>query len=211
MRTDDWATRAEADLLATVLSLAEALGWTQSAVYLAGHKLGLSRAETDLLVPHGPADLAALYARDQDRRALASLADTDPKSLKMRQRIRIAVLARLDAAVSSPSATRRWAGYLALPSRLPQALRLLWASADSLWRWAGDTATDENHYSKRAILSGILISALAIRLQSGPEAAEAYLDRRIENVMAFETWKAKLRLPDLMAELATALARLRYR
>ena len=39
---------------------------------------------------------------------------------------------------------------------MPLGLRLAWESADALWRWAGDTATDENHYSKRVLLAGIL-------------------------------------------------------
>ena len=105
---------------------------------------------------------------------------------------------------------RRWAGFLALPLNLPLALRLLWESADCLWRWAGDTATDENHYSKRAILSGILASAMAIRLSSGREAAMAFVDARIENVMAFEKWKAGLKPADLMRDVAGALGRMRY-
>ena len=67
---------------------------------------------------------------------------------------------------------------------------LAWETADHLWRWAGDTATDWNHYSKRAILSGILIPALTMRWFEGKDAAEAFVARRIDNVMAFEKWKA---------------------
>ena len=48
----------------------------------------------------------------------------------------------------------------------------------------GDVATDENHYSKRAILAGILTGAFAIRLSSGRQAALQFVDRRIGNVMA---------------------------
>ena len=81
-------------------------------------------------------------------------------------------------------------GFLLLPANAALGARLLWRSADALWRWAGDTATDENHYSKRAILSEILASTLALRLAHGAEAAEAHLDRRIAQVMAFEKWKA---------------------
>ena len=105
---------------------------------------------------------------------------------------------------------RRWAGFLALPLNLPLALRLLWESADCLWRWAGDTATDENHYSKRAILSGILASAMAIRLSSGREAAMAFVDARIENVMAFEKWKAGKDFDAPFRKVSDALSRMRY-
>ncbi|MET0272844.1 MAG: COQ9 family protein, partial [Phenylobacterium sp.] len=107
-------------------------------------------------------------------------------------------------------ATRRWVGYLTLHPAL--AGRLTWASADALWRWAGDVATDENHYSKRAILAGILSSAQAIRMASGRAEALAYVDRRIENVMAYETWKATttFRPSAWVTGVAEALGRLRY-
>ncbi|HEX5379836.1 MAG TPA: COQ9 family protein, partial [Phenylobacterium sp.] len=107
-------------------------------------------------------------------------------------------------------ALRRWAGWLALPLNMPLALKLVWESADALWRWAGDTATDENHYSKRAILAGILVSAMAIRMQSGEADAMAFVDARIENVMAFEKWKAGIKTSDLMRDVAAALGKMRY-
>ena len=93
---------------------------------------------------------------------------------------------------------------------LALGLRLLWESADALWRWAGDAATDENHYSKRAILSGILAGGLAIRLQSGAEAADAFVDARIDNVMAYEKWKAGLKPHHLLYDVASALGKMRY-
>ena len=101
---------------------------------------------------------------------------------------------------------------MALPPNLPLAGRLAWESADVLWRWAGDVATDENHYSKRALLAGILTGALAIRLSSGKDAALAFTDRRIANVMSFEKWKAttKLRPSQFAMTLAQSLGKLRF-
>jgi ubiquinone biosynthesis protein COQ9 len=103
-------------------------------------------------------------------------------------------------------------GWLALPPNLPLAGRLTWESADVLWRWAGDTATDENHYSKRAILAGILSGAMAIRMASGRKAALDFVDRRIEDVMRYEKWKATggFRPGDWLAGAAQALGRMRY-
>ena len=134
----------------------------------------------------------------------------NPLDLKIRARIRKAVEARLEAAAEDQAAVRRWAGHLALPFNLPLALRLLWESADVLWRWAGDVATDENHYTKRAILSGILAGGLAIRLSGGYVDAMAFVDARIENVMAFEKWKAGLKPSDTLRQVAQALSRMRY-
>jgi ubiquinone biosynthesis protein COQ9 len=204
----DWAEATEQQVLDAALTITATQGWTWPAVRAAGKAAGLSVAETELLLPHGPADLAALLSRRHDARALASL--PDPATLKIRERIRAAVEARIDAAAQDEAAVRRWSGYLSLPLNFTLGLKLLWESADALWRWAGDTATDENHYSKRAILSGILATALAIRLSSGREAAMTFVDARIENVMSFEKWKAGLKPADLMRDVAAALGKMRY-
>jgi len=141
----DWAETAERDVLEAALRLAPAQGWTWRMAKAAGREVGLSEGETELLLPRGPADLAALLSRRHDAMALTALADVDPADLKIRQRIARAVEARLDAAAADESATRRWTGFLALPQNLHLAGKLTWESADLLWRWAGDVATDENH------------------------------------------------------------------
>jgi ubiquinone biosynthesis protein COQ9 len=204
----DWATRTEQAILDHALALTPGLGWTRPMTLAAARKAGLNPGEAGLLLPNGPRDLAALLSRRHDAAALAAL--PEGASLKIRERIRAGVAARLDAAAADREAVRRWAGFLALPLNLPLALRLLWETADALWRWAGDTATDENHYSKRAILSGILVSALAIDLASGREAALVHLDARIQNVMDFEKWKAGIKPSDLAKDVAGALGRMRY-
>jgi ubiquinone biosynthesis protein COQ9 len=208
-----WAETTEQQVLDAALRIVPLEGWTTLAVTMAGRACGLSQGETELLLPHGAADLAALLSRRHDDRALAALGGTDPAALRIRERIARAVAARLDAAMADEAAARRLAGWFALPAHLPLAARLTWESADALWRWAGDTATDENHYSKRTLLAGILTGALAIRLASGPEAANAFVDRRIGDVMAFEKWKAttKLRPGTFVESLASAMGRIRYR
>jgi ubiquinone biosynthesis protein COQ9 len=206
-----WAKRQEDELLDAALRLAPQLGWTSRMVLQAGREVGLTEPETELLIPEGARDMAALLSRRLDIEALAGLESIEPTSLKIRERIRAAVVSWLDAALAHEGAVRRWTGCLALPNNAPLGLRLAWASADGLWRWAGDTATDENHYSKRALLSEILITTLAIALASGREAAERHLDGRIAGVMAFERWKAGVTRPSDLAEQAAAfLGRLRY-
>jgi len=205
---DDWAAGAEAAVLAQALILAPEHGWTWAMTRRAGAAAGMSLGETELLLPGGPRDLAALYSRDCDRVALAALGDA--AGMKVRERIRRGALARLAAAMAHESASRRWAGYMALPPNAPLALRLVWESADVIWRWAGDRSTDENHYTKRTLLAGILAGTLLVRLAEGQDAAERHLDRRIEGVMAFERLKGRLKKLELGAWAAGALGRLRY-
>ncbi|MBX7248717.1 MAG: COQ9 family protein [Caulobacteraceae bacterium] len=205
-----WAQRTEQALLDAFLRLAPARGWSAAALAAAGEACGLSAGDVGLLCPNGPRDMAALWSRRCDAAALAALQAMDPPPAKIREKIAAGVSARLDAALASEPAARRWAGFLALPVNAPLGLKLAWESADGLWRWAGDVVTDENHYSKRAILGGILIPALMIRLAEGKAAEDAFVAARIENVMQFEKWKAGVKPSEHLDRIARTLSRMRY-
>jgi len=206
----DWADRMEQTVLDAAIQRAPALGWNGRLVRAACEASGLSQGDEELLLPNGARDLAALLSRRHDARALETLTATPATTLKMRQRIAAAVSARMEAGAADLEATKRCAAFLALPTNADLGLSLAWESADVLWRWAGDTATDWNHYSKRVILSGILVPALTLRWFDGREAAEAFVARRIENVMAFETWKAGKDFEAPLKKATDLFARLRY-
>jgi ubiquinone biosynthesis protein COQ9 len=206
----DWADRMEQAVLDAAVARAPGLGWNARLVRAACADNGLSLGDEELLLPNGARDLAALLSRRHDDRAMAALGEIDAKSLKMRERIARAVSERLEAAAADLEASKKCAAFLALPVNADLGLKLAWESADLLWNWAGDTATDWNHYSKRAILSGILIPALTMRLFDVREAADAFVAARIENVMTFEKWKAGKDFDAPLRKVADALSRLRY-
>lgn len=207
---DDWAVRMEQAVLDAAIERAPALGWNSRLVRAACEANGLSLGDEELLLPNGARDLAVLLSRRHDSRALEALEATPPETMKIRERIAAAVSARLEAGAQDIEAAKRCAGFLALPTNVDLGFKLAWESADHLWRWAGDTATDQNHYSKRAILGGILIPALTMRWFEGREAADAFVARRIENVMAFEKWKAGKDFDAPLKAVTEALGRLRY-
>ena len=209
--TTDWATQMETRLLDAALPHVRELGWTSRLTARAAKDAGLTLAEAELLLPEGARDLAALLSYRHDEAAIAALAALDPAALKIRERIARGVQARVEAAAADEVAVRRLLGFLSLPPNLVLGARLAWESADRIWRWAGDAASDENHYSKRAILAALLGSTLAVRLSGGPAAADVHLARGIDTVMAYERAKARfLRGRDIPATLAEALGRMRY-
>jgi ubiquinone biosynthesis protein COQ9 len=207
----DWAQATEDRVLTQAIRLATDHPWNAGLAQRAAAAAGLGEADAQLLMPSGPRDLAALLSRRHDARALARLAKVDLAALKIRERITLAVEERVEAAMVDEMAVKRASLFLARPGNAALGVSLAWASADALWRWAGDTSTDENHYSKRAILAGVLTTTLAVRLAAGRTRAKAYLDRRIENVMGFEKWKGALPQPtEALAGAAALLGRLRY-
>lgn len=207
---EDWALKAEDRLLDEALKLASQIGWTFTLVRKAAGAAGMTLPEAELLLPHGARDLAALVARRQDARTMARLSEIDASTLKIRERIARAVQIWIEEVMREEAATRRWAGFLSLPQNLGLGARLYWSTADAMWRWAGDTATDENHYSKRGILSGLLTSTLAVRLYGGAAAANEHLARGIEAVMRYEKFKARFKGKTWGSDLAGKLGVMRY-
>ena len=110
-------------------------------------------------------------------------------------------------------AVRRGLAILAMPQNLPLALRISWRTADLMWRIAGDTSTDFNHYTKRMTLGAVYGSTLLVWLDDQSEGwndTAAFLDRRIDDVMRFERFKADWRGSSEHLSLSRFLGRLRY-
>ena len=83
-----------------------------------------------------------------------------------------------------------------------------------MWRLAGDTATDYNHYTKRLTLGSIYAATLAVYVNDTSEDhadTRAFVERRIEGIMKFEKAKARVMRPrEEQFSLARFLGRLRY-
>jgi ubiquinone biosynthesis protein COQ9 len=135
-------------------------------------------------------------------------------AMKVRDRIRSMIWFRLDLMAPAREALRKGLAILAMPQNLALALRTGWRSADVIWRLAGDTATDYNHYTKRLTLSAVYTSTLLAWLDDDSEGfaqTGAFLDRRLHDVMKFEKWKTEWRGNAIRRpSLARFLGRLRY-
>jgi len=188
-------------------------GWSDQALCQAAALSGVDTSIARLAFPGGAMDMICGWIDSTDARMKAAFADGHLASLKVRDRIRTLLLFRLDAIAGMEEALRRALAIQAMPQNLPRTLRIGWNSADLMWRLAGDTATDYNHYTKRALLTGIYTATLAVFLDDSSEdkaETRAFLDRRIENVMQFEKSKAQFLRNREGFDVARFLGRLRY-
>ena len=189
-------------------------GWTEEALAMAASELGIPAARARLAFPQGPVQMVDAWFDWIDKAMLDAFPPERIAQLKIRERIRELIQFRFQAMLPHREALRRALAILAMPQNLPEAGRLAWRAADRIWRVAGDTSTDFNHYSKRAILVGVYGSTTLVFLDDGSaDLAEtrAFLGRRIDDVMRFEKFKAswggtRERLPSL----SRFLGRLRY-
>ena len=169
-------------------------GWSDAALTSASEAAGVDPAVARLAFPGGAIDMIAGWIDSVDA-AMEKAFDREVLAqMPIRERIRALVWFRLEAVMGLEEALRRAVAIQALPQNLARTARLGWSSADKMWRLAGDTSTDYNHYSKRAILAGIYAATLAVFVgdeSEGKAETRAFLDRRIEGVMKFEKAKAK--------------------
>lgn len=188
-------------------------GWGAAALEQAATDAGIDPAVARLAFPGGVMDMIAAWIASTDAAMEGSFADGRLAAMKVRDRIRALVLFRLDAVSGREEALRRALAIQAMPQNVARTVKAGWHSADLMWRLAGDTATDYNHYTKRAILAGIYAATLAVFVDDGSEGkadTRAFLDRRIEGVMKFEKVKAGLLRPREGFDPARFLGRLRY-
>ena len=184
-------------VLAEALEEAPFSGFSAMTLREAAARVGVAREALTILFPRGLADLFDFWSAEADDAALAAFAIEAPE-LRIRDKVTAAVRHRIEILAPHKEAARRAAAVMALPPYSARAPRLAWRTADVLWRACGDTATDYNHYTKRAILSGVYLSTLTAWFSDETETGErwlAFLDARIENVMDFEKTKARVLKP----------------
>src|SRR5688572_30055068 len=189
-------------------------GWTEAAVNSSAAQLGIEPAQARLAFPKDAAGMIEAWIDGVDAAMIAEFTPEKIAAMKVRDRIRSMIWFRLTLTGDSREAVRSALAILAMPQNVPLALRTGWRSADLMWRLAGDTATDYNHYTKRLTVSGVYGSTLLAWLDDKSEGwsdTAAFLDRRLGDVMRFEKWKADWRGNAIRRpSLARFLGRLRY-
>jgi ubiquinone biosynthesis protein COQ9 len=169
-------------------------GWSKLAVDSAADASGINRDVARLAFKGGAVCMIDAWFAQIDKAMLAALPPETLAAMKIRARITALVEARLALLAPHKEALRRACAVLAFPSNTAAATGLGWRAADAMWRAAGDTSTDYNHYTKRAILGSVYGATIAIFLNddSADHAdTRAFLARRIEGIMRFEKAKAR--------------------
>jgi ubiquinone biosynthesis protein COQ9 len=202
-KTDD--AKLKAAMLQAALKHVVFDGFTDKVLVGAAKEVGADKDAIRRLFPDGPLSLVEAFSESADAEMDRTLSAMDLKSMKIRARIAAAVMARIEAVRPHKEAARRAAAFLTLPPHAVLGAKLVYRTVDAMWRAAGDTSTDFNFYTKRGILAGVY-SATLMRwfTDTSPDenATTQFLADRIENVMQFEKFKARLkrsfdRLPPL--------------
>ena len=190
-------------------------GWGEKAVAMAAAERGIDKDLAGLAFSGGAMDMIDAWFASIDAGMLEKLPPEKLATMSIRQKITALIEARLSLLARDREALRRAIAIMAMPQNAVRAAKLGWRAADVMWRAAGDTATDLNHYSKRLTLSGVYAATLLVFLDDESEDradSRSFLARRIEGIMRFERTKAKWKGAGGGERLSLArfIGRLRY-
>ena len=193
----------QAQLLAAALPHVAFDGWSETSLRAACQDLSITRQMAALACPRGAIDLAIRFHHDGDEAMQVVLQKTDIYTMKIREKITFSVRARLDA-IRDKEAVRRGATLMALPQHAAEGAGLVWGTCDRIWAAIGDSSADVNWYTKRLTLSSVYSATVLYWLgDNSPNHQDTwtFLDRRIENVMQFEKFKAQVNANPLAKQL----------
>ncbi len=189
--TDD----IQARLLDAALGHVPFDGWGDVTFKAAIADAGLEPEDARAVCPRGAVDLAVAYHLRGDGLMVEQMQGEGFADLRYSEKVAAAVWYRLQA-VQDKELVRRGMTLFSMPRYSADAARLIWGTADRIWDELGDTSDDINWYSKRTILSGVYSSCVLYWLgdtSEDDEATQAFIDRRIGDVMRFEKFKASAR------------------
>lgn len=189
-------------------------GWSDAAVHAAADEAGVDRDVAKLAFKDNAIDMIDAWIDSIDMELAHRLPAEKLWAMKIRDRITALLATRLEIMAPDRESLRRAMAIMAMPQNLVRSAKIGWRSADRMWRLAGDTASDFNHYTKRMTLSAVYASTLSVFVNDDSDNfadARAFLDRRIDNVMQFEKVKfqAKQR-QEYVPSLSRFIGRLRY-
>lgn len=189
-------------------------GWSIAAVQSAAAELGVDPDVAALAYKGSAMAMIDGWINSVDLELAHRLPPEKLQKMKIRDRITALLATRLEIMNPDREALRRAMAIMAMPQYIVRSSRIGWRSADRMWRMAGDTASDFNHYTKRVTLSAVYGSTLSIFVNDESDGfadTRAFLDRRIDNVMQFEKVKAQARArQEYVPSLSRFIGRLRY-
>jgi ubiquinone biosynthesis protein COQ9 len=179
-------------ILTQALKHAPFEGWTPSMLEHAARDAGYQPFDTQRFLSGGIAELLAYFSSESDAQMAQDAGSLSLASMKVHHRIMAIISARLKRNLVHREAIRRAMAYYALPLNAPSGMQVLYKTLDEIWYLAGDTSTDFNFYTKRALLAPVFTSTVLFWLDDKSEDQKdtlAFLERRLKDVLKIQTFR----------------------
>lgn len=173
-------------------------GWSRRTLRAAAVAAGYDRTMGERLFPSGPVEMVEHFNALADRRMAEALAAMGLPSLKLRQRVALAVRTRLEPWSDEREAVRRAVALLSLPQNAATGARITYRTVDAIWHAVGDASTDFSFYTKRASLAAVYGATVLYWLDDPSEGAQetwGFLERGLDGLMRLPKLTGALKRP----------------
>lgn len=195
------------EVVDVVLSEVPFLGWNWQTVKESVTKCNLDQEYADILFPEGIDEIITIYIDRIDLEMKQVVETEEFQQLSIRNKIASLVKARFQVMEQSKVLSVATIKYLMMPHNVVLSNKLLFRTVDMMWRLIGDKSTDYNYYSKRMLLSAVYSSSLLYWMSDdseGNERTNAFIDRRIADVMKIGKLKSKYCSTDVLENIPFA-------
>lgn len=183
-------------LLEAFLKAAPFDGWNPSCLKNAAKSMGLSEFELHRLFPEGSKQFTRFFIDEINSRHRAVFEAKDIANLRHHEKVRAAVIARIELLASNKEAIRAFAAFAMNPFNVDISTYSVSSAVDLIWRMVGDKSTDFSFYTKRASLGAIYSKTMLFWLSddsAGFLETCDFLERQLDSLMAFHKVKSRLK------------------
>jgi ubiquinone biosynthesis protein COQ9 len=176
--------------------------WDEQLCFKVEEKLNLKKHQHALLYPKGLNDLVDQYEQYLGELMISSLkALPKSKITKIREKIKYAIMLRLDNNITNNRLIHgKTMQFYRKLNNIPDGLKHSWRTVDQIWKYAGDTSTDYNYYTKRTLLFGVYNAAFIYYLNDDSKEhlkTWEFVECRINDVLRIGSFKKHLNLSTL--------------
>ena len=169
-------------------------GFKENMLIHVAENCNLSKGTLGRLFPEGIYELKEYFFNQTDIEMLKKIKQKENKDIRIRDKIYNGVIIRLEIFQKNKDSIKHI--FVSESSTPIKSIRNLWNTADLIWRSAGDTSTDYNHYTKRLLLSWVYLSTLLCWFNDKSkniEETKLFLNRRIDEVLKFGKTSATIK------------------
>ena len=169
-------------------------GFNKNMLIKAAENCNFSEGTLGRLFPEGIYELKEYFFNETDIEMLKKINRIKNKNIRIRDKIYNGVIIRLEIFQKNKDAIKHI--FVSESSNPIKSVKNLWNTADLIWKSAGDTSTDYNHYTKRLLLSWVYLSTLLCWFSDSKKdikETKLFLNRRIDEVLKFGKKSASIK------------------
>ena len=178
-------------ILESVKEYVKVNGWNSDIIDYINIK-NLKKSEILSYFPDGINDILNFAYDELNNKFKISLKKINIINLPINKRIKKILITRIELMNKDKNFYKKTFYFLALNNQKKVVKKNLYKTVDEMWYLAGDNSTDFNFYTKRLVLAGLYVNAIAVFFNKNILEAEKNIDRNLNRISKIPKIKSRL-------------------